>query len=75
MVDVVIKIKFRIKKYFQVFNGIRPGYRRLTKHIIIDQYIDFPWDKYIILISFMLSIIQLAVHEPCTELMSDCNTL
>jgi hypothetical protein len=35
MVDVVMRMKFRIKKYSQVFNG------GLTKFIIIDHYVGF----------------------------------
>jgi hypothetical protein len=42
MVDMIMKMKFRIKKYSQVFNRVGPGYRGLTKFIIIDQYVDFP---------------------------------
>jgi hypothetical protein len=40
MVDVVMEMKFRIKKYSQVFNG------GLTKFIIIDQYVGFPGEGY-----------------------------
>jgi hypothetical protein len=35
MVDVGMKIKFRIEKYSQVSNGVGPGYGGLTKFIII----------------------------------------
>jgi hypothetical protein len=42
MVDVIMKLKFRIKKYSQVFNRIGPGYGGLTKFVIIDQYVGVP---------------------------------
>jgi hypothetical protein len=37
MVDVAMKMKFRIEKYSQVSNGVGPGYGGLTKFIIVDQ--------------------------------------
>jgi hypothetical protein len=46
MVDLVMKTKFRIKKYSQVLNRIGPGYGGLAKFIIIDQYVDFPGEGY-----------------------------
>jgi hypothetical protein len=46
MVDVVMKLKFRIGKCSQVFNIIGSGYRGLTKFIIIDQYVGFPGEGY-----------------------------
>jgi hypothetical protein len=42
MVDVVMKMKFSINKYSQIFNRVDPCYRRLTKCIILDQYFGFP---------------------------------
>jgi hypothetical protein len=45
MVDMVMKMKFRIKKYSHVFNRIGPGYGGLTKFIIIDQYVGFPGEE------------------------------
>jgi hypothetical protein len=42
MVDVVMKMKFSINKYSQVFNRVGPGYRGLTKFIIVDQYVGSP---------------------------------
>jgi hypothetical protein len=41
MVDVVMIIKFGIKKYSQVFKNVGPGYGQ-TKFVIIDQYVGFP---------------------------------
>jgi hypothetical protein len=46
MVDMVMKVKFRIKKYSQVFNRIGPGYGGLTKFIIIDQCVGFHGEGY-----------------------------
>jgi hypothetical protein len=46
MADVVMKIKFSINKYSQVFNRVGPGYGGLAKFIVIDQYVGFPEDGY-----------------------------
>jgi hypothetical protein len=46
MVDVVMKMKIRIKKYSQVLNRIGPGYGGFTKYIIIDQYVGLPGEGY-----------------------------
>jgi hypothetical protein len=46
MVDVVIKMKFNINKYSEVFNRVGPGYGGLAKFIIIDQYVCFPGEGY-----------------------------
>jgi hypothetical protein len=46
MVDVFMRMKFRIKKYYQVFNRIGLGYGGLTKFIIIDQNVGFPGEGY-----------------------------
>jgi hypothetical protein len=46
MVDVVMKLKFGIKKYFQVLNGVGPGYGGLTQFIIIDKHVRFPGEGY-----------------------------
>jgi hypothetical protein len=46
MVDVVIKMKFNINKYSQVFNRVGPGYGGLADLIIIDQYVGFPGERY-----------------------------
>jgi hypothetical protein len=42
VVDVDMKIKFSVNKYFLVFNRIGSGYGGLAKFIIIDQYVWFP---------------------------------
>jgi hypothetical protein len=74
MVDVVMKMKFSINKYSQVFNTASLGYGGLEKFIIKDQYVDFSEEEYN-LISLMLSFIQLAVHRHCVELMPDFGRL
>jgi hypothetical protein len=66
MVVVLIKIKFRISKYFQVFNEVIPGYEGLANSIFLGN---------ITFVLMMLNFIQLAVHHPCTALMSDCSRL
>jgi hypothetical protein len=74
MVDVVMKMKYNINKYSQVFYRFGPVYGGLTKFVIIHQYVGFPGEEYSSIL-LMLSFIQLAVHQPCTELMSDCSRL
>jgi hypothetical protein len=46
MVDVVMKMKFSINKYFQAFNRVGSDYGGLTKFIIIDQFVGFPEKGY-----------------------------
>jgi hypothetical protein len=46
VVDMVMEIKFCIKKYSQVFYRVGPGYSGLTKFIIVDQYVGFPGEGY-----------------------------
>jgi hypothetical protein len=46
MVDVVMKMKFRINTYSQVYNRVSLGYEGLTKFTIIHQYIGFPGEGY-----------------------------
>jgi hypothetical protein len=41
MVDLVMKMKLSINKYFQVFNRVFPGYGELAKFILIDHYVGF----------------------------------
>jgi hypothetical protein len=41
MVDVVMKMKFSINKYSQLFNRAGPGYRGMAKFIITDQHVGF----------------------------------
>jgi hypothetical protein len=41
-----MKMKFRIKKYFLVFNGVCPGSGRWTEFIIVDQYVSFLGEGY-----------------------------
>jgi hypothetical protein len=72
MVHMVMKIKFGINKYSQVFNRVGPSYGGLSEFIIIDQYFGLP-GEIITSVSLLMSFIQLAVHQPCTELMSDCS--
>jgi hypothetical protein len=42
----VIKIKFNINKYSYIFNSVLPGYRVLTYFIIMNQYLNFPGERY-----------------------------
>jgi hypothetical protein len=46
VVDVVMKMKFIVVKYFQVFNRVGPGYCELVKFTIIDQHVGFPGEEY-----------------------------
>jgi hypothetical protein len=46
MVDVVMKIKFSINKYSQVFYRVGPVCGGLEKFIIIDEYFGFPVEGY-----------------------------
>jgi hypothetical protein len=46
MVDVVMKMKFSINKYSQVFNIVGPVYGVMTNFIIIEQYVGFPGEGY-----------------------------
>jgi hypothetical protein len=57
MVHEVMKLKFIIQKYSQVFNRIGPGYGGLTKFIIVDKYVGFPGEGYNYIVLLMLSII------------------
>jgi hypothetical protein len=41
-IDVVMEMEFNINKYSQVFYSVSPGYRGLTKFIVVDQYVGFP---------------------------------
>jgi hypothetical protein len=64
MVDIM-KTKFCISKYSQVFNRVGPCYGGLAEFIFKD----------ITLVLLMLSFIQLAVHLPYIVLMPDCSRL
>jgi hypothetical protein len=44
--DVVMELKSRIKKYFQVFNRVNLSFRGFIKLTIIDQYDGFLWESY-----------------------------
>jgi hypothetical protein len=46
MVDVNMKMKFSIGKYFQVFNRDCSGYGGLAKFITIDQSVAFAGEGY-----------------------------
>jgi hypothetical protein len=46
MVHMVMKIKFSINEYSQVFNRVGPSYGRLSKCMIIHQYLSFPGEGY-----------------------------
>jgi hypothetical protein len=46
LVVMFMEMKFRINKYSQVFYRLGPGYRGLTKFIIVDQYTGFPGEGY-----------------------------
>jgi hypothetical protein len=56
MVDVVMKLKFRIKIYSQVYNIVGSDHGGLTKFIIINQKVGFV-ETDINLVLLMLSII------------------
>jgi hypothetical protein len=71
--DVVMKMKFSINKYSQVFNRVGPGYGEFIKFIIIDKYVAFPQEEYNF--SFTDVEFQTAVHQHFTELMSGCSKL
>jgi hypothetical protein len=43
---MVMKKKFKINKYSQVFNRVSLGYGGLAKFIIIDHYFGFPEKGY-----------------------------
>jgi hypothetical protein len=56
MVDVVVKMKFRIGRYYKVCNRIGPGYAGLMKFLnVISMVVSLKRD--IILIWLMLSFI------------------
>jgi hypothetical protein len=59
-------MEFIINKYSQVFNGVDLGYGGLAKFIIIDKYLIFPGEGH----NFSFTGAELAVHQPCIELMS-----
>jgi hypothetical protein len=69
-VYMVTEMKFGINKYSEVFYRVGPVYRRLTKTVIVNQYAVF-LQKDVTLVLLTLSFIQLAMHQPCIELMSD----
>jgi hypothetical protein len=71
MVDVVMKMKFSISEYSQVFNRVGRSYGALAKFSIIDQCFGLLAGYNLVLL--MLSFIQLAVYQLCTDLISDCN--
>jgi hypothetical protein len=54
---MVVEINFRIKKYSQVFNIARTGYRRLTNFILIHHYVREFLEKDITLVLLILSFI------------------
>jgi hypothetical protein len=35
LIDIIVEIKFRIKKYGQVFNGVGTGHAGVTKLILV----------------------------------------
>jgi hypothetical protein len=74
VVNMIVKSKFGISKYSQVFNGVGTSYSGLTEFIIIDQCISF-LEKEITLVLLILSFMKFAVHQPCTESMSDYSRL
>jgi hypothetical protein len=39
LVNVIIEMKFRIQKYFQVFSRFGTDYKVLTRFILVDQYV------------------------------------
>jgi hypothetical protein len=41
MVDVVVKIKFNIKTYSQIFNRVGQGYGGVAKFLFTDQYVSY----------------------------------
>jgi hypothetical protein len=43
---MVIKMKFSINKYSQIFNTVGPGYEGLAKSMNVDQYVSFPGEGY-----------------------------
>jgi hypothetical protein len=61
MVDMVMKMKFIIVKYSQIFNRVGPGYGGLVKFTIVDQYVTF-LQKDITLVLLMLSFTQQCVN-------------
>jgi hypothetical protein len=46
IIDVVMEMEFNVNKYSQVFYSVGPGYRGLTKFIVVDQYVGFPGEGY-----------------------------
>jgi hypothetical protein len=42
MIDIVLKMKFSINKYSQVFNRVCQVYGGFEKIVIIHQYVGFP---------------------------------
>jgi hypothetical protein len=46
MIGVVMKMKFSVNKYSQVFYRVGPDYRGLAKFIVVDQYVGFPGEGY-----------------------------
>jgi hypothetical protein len=69
-----MKMKFSISKCSQVFNRGSPGYGGLVKFIIVDHYVGFSGEGWI-LVLLMVGFMQLTVQQTCIELMSDCNRL
>jgi hypothetical protein len=55
--DMVVEINFRIKKYSQVFNMVRTGYRELTNFILIDHYVREFLEKDITLVLQTVNLI------------------
>jgi hypothetical protein len=43
---VVMEMKFRINKYFEVFYRVSPVYRGLAKIVIVNEHVGFPREGY-----------------------------
>jgi hypothetical protein len=67
--DVILKIKFRIQKYLQMFNRIGTDYKALTMSIFI-VFLQKNITSALLRLSFML-----AMHPPCVEFASDHSRL
>jgi hypothetical protein len=46
IIDLVMEMEFNVNIYSQVFYSVSPGYRGLTKFIVVDQYVRFPGKRY-----------------------------
>jgi hypothetical protein len=66
MINVTVEVKFGINNYCQVCYRIGSEYRGLAESVNKEHYMSYPADGY------NFSFMQLAVHRPCTDLISDC---